>query len=283
MSLRPFFGYYGGKWRHASLYPSPLHPTVVEPFAGSAGYSLRYPERSVVLCERDPVLVAVWQYLIAVKPGEIRRIPDIPPDGSVDDVPGPQEAKWLVGLWLNRGTTGPRKRPSKWMREGIRPGSFWGQRVRNTIAEQVGRIRHWQIHHCSYEQCPVATQATWFIDPPYEKAGRYYKFGPQHIDYDSLALWCLGRRGQTIVCENQGATWLPFESLAAVKTTRPQRRSKEAWWYRPQSLNGSSRTAPPCSSKIHPPSRRAPQDSLPPRTGAHFNVDGCHDQGHHVR
>jgi hypothetical protein len=49
--LRPFFGYYGGKWRDAvKHYPPPEHTRIVEPFAASAGYSLRYPDRKVILC-----------------------------------------------------------------------------------------------------------------------------------------------------------------------------------------------------------------------------------------
>ena len=53
--LRPFFGYYGGKWRDAlKHYPEPDHETIVEPFAGSAGFSLRYAHRKIILCEIDP-------------------------------------------------------------------------------------------------------------------------------------------------------------------------------------------------------------------------------------
>src|ERR1017187_4954833 len=67
--VRPFFGYYGGKWRDAlKHYPEPLFETIVEPFAGSAGYSLRYADRKVVLCELDPILASVWRYLVRVKP-----------------------------------------------------------------------------------------------------------------------------------------------------------------------------------------------------------------------
>ena len=85
--LRPFFGFYGGKWRDAlKHYPAPSHATIVEPFAGSAGYSVRYANRRVVLCELDPVIAGVWRYLIRVKPAEILAIPDLDPDGSIDDL-----------------------------------------------------------------------------------------------------------------------------------------------------------------------------------------------------
>jgi site-specific DNA-adenine methylase len=230
-TLRPFFGYYGGKWRDAiKHYPPPQHEVIVEPFAGSAGYSLRYAQRKVVLCELDPILAGVWKYLIEVSPAEIRRIRDLGPDECVDDLKVSQEARWLVGFWLNRATTSPRKRPSRWMRDEIRPGSFWGQRVRDTIASQVELIRHWKIYNCSYVDCPVTGAATWFVDPPYQGAGRHYRFGSSEIDFDELTDWCTSRPGLVIVCENDGAAWLPFHRLAHVKTTRANRRSKEVVW-----------------------------------------------------
>jgi site-specific DNA-adenine methylase len=229
--LRPFFGYYGGKWRDAiKHYPAPEHDVIVEPFAGSAGYSMRYANRKVILCEIDPVLAAVWRFLIRVKPREILAIPDLPLDGSVDDLKVSEEAKWLVGFWLNRGTASPRKSPSKWMRDGIRPGSFWGPRVRETIASQVESIRHWQVINSSYAEFASSRTATWFVDPPYEAAGKHYRFGSEQVDYQALATWCRARRGQVIVCENEGATWLPFRELAEVKTTRADKRSREVIW-----------------------------------------------------
>jgi hypothetical protein len=229
--LRPFFGYYGGKWRDAlKHYPEPLFDIIVEPFAGSAGYSLRYPDRQVILCEIDPILAEVWRFLTQVKAAEILSIPNIDPGGSIDTLKVCQEAKWLVGLWLNRASTGPRKSPSKWMRDGIRPGSFWGERVRQTIAKQVAFIRHWEIHTCDYADCPAPRAATWFVDPPYQFAGRHYRFGSNLIDYDNLGGWCKSRAGQVIVCENAGANWLPFRHLAHVKTTRANRRSREVYW-----------------------------------------------------
>ena len=229
--LRPFFGYYGGKWRDAlKHYPAPEHETIVEPFAGSAGYSLRHASRKVVLCEIDPILAAVWHYLIRVKAEEVLAIPDVEPSGTVDDLNLPQEARWLVGFWLNRGVASPCRRPSKWMREGLRPGSFWGPRVRHLIASQVDSIRHWQVFNCNYTDAPAPRTATWFVDPPYEGAGKYYRFGSRLLDYRTLGAWCRSREGQVIVCENDGAAWLPFRKLADVKTSRAGRRSVEVVW-----------------------------------------------------
>lgn len=211
-------------------YPEPRHDVIVEPFAGSAGYSLRYHTRKVVLCEIDPTIAGIWEYLIRVAPSEILSIPDVPMDGTVDELKVPIEAKALVGMWLNRGVARPRKSPSKWMRDGIRPGSFWGDRVRRTIASQLDHIRHWKIYNRSFEKAPEFGEATWFIDPPYVGAGCHYRYGPSDLRFDEIAAWCRSRPGQTIVCENEGATWLPFRHLGSFKTTRIGRQSKEVFW-----------------------------------------------------
>lgn len=52
--LRPFFNYYGGKWRAALHYPGPRYDHIIEPFAGSAGYALRYYQRRITLVDSDP-------------------------------------------------------------------------------------------------------------------------------------------------------------------------------------------------------------------------------------
>ena len=53
--LRPFFNFYGGKWRAAPHYPAPRYARVVEPFAGAAGYSTRHHDRDIVLDRIDPM------------------------------------------------------------------------------------------------------------------------------------------------------------------------------------------------------------------------------------
>lgn len=80
--MRPFLSFYGAKWRDTFNYPAPTHPLIVEPFAGSAGYALRYHWHQVVLCDIDPIIASVWQYLIDASPEEILAIPDVPLDGS---------------------------------------------------------------------------------------------------------------------------------------------------------------------------------------------------------
>ena len=82
--LRPFWRFYGGKWRSSLLYPQPKHGTLIEPFAGSAGYSLRYPDLNVILVEKYDVIAEIWRWLIGASPAEIRAIPEV---ANVDDLP----------------------------------------------------------------------------------------------------------------------------------------------------------------------------------------------------
>jgi hypothetical protein len=223
-NLRPFLSFYGGKWRSAAKYPRPLHGVIIEPFAGSAGYAVRYPDRQVHLYDVDERIAGVWDYLIATPESEIRRLPlEV---AHIDDLTVPEEAKHLIGFWLNSGAASPRKTPSSWMRAGKHATSFWGEVIRERIASQVPYIRHWTITHGSYEDIPDQP-ACWFVDPPYSTpAGHYYRHNV--VDFASLGAWAKDREGQVIVCEQEGADWLPFDPLGSIKSTRG--RTGEVIW-----------------------------------------------------
>lgn len=231
--LRPFFTYFGGKWRAAPHYPTPEYATIIEPFAGAAGYSLRYPERNVILNDLDPVIVGTWDYIINAPESEILALPLW--DGTwqtVEDLNIPQEARWLIGWWLNKGTTSPRKSMSKWGRDSTAAGNFWGAEVRGRIAGQQRHVRHWSITNLDYSETPNL-EGTWFVDPPYMEAGKAYRHGPRGIDFGNLAQWCETRNGQTIVAENHGAKWLPFRAFRDIKASPGKSRtgiSREVIW-----------------------------------------------------
>jgi hypothetical protein len=61
--------------------------------------------------------------------------------------------------------------------------------------------------------------------------GRRYRFSD--VDYDALAPWARRRQGQVIVCENEGATWLPFQPFRKTKANESRHGHKvsaEAVW-----------------------------------------------------
>ena len=229
VSLRPFFSFYGGKWRIAPKYPAPQHDTIIEPFAGSAGFSLRYPHKQVLLYDIDPKICAVWDYLITAKESEILALPLLQESDHIDDFDLPDEAKWLVGFNLNNGSSQPKNKPSFFSIHNKQ----WSEKKKSRIASQQQHIRHWRIKNNPYWEAPDI-EAHWFIDPPYNnKAGSYYKFSD--VDFLHLSNWCKSRVGSVVVCENTGADWLPFQHFVDAKRTQSRiaekgQVSKEAIW-----------------------------------------------------
>lgn len=223
--LRPFFSFFGGKWTLAPRYPAPAHGTVIEPFAGSAGYSTRYADREVILVEREPVVASIWRWLIGVSVDEVMALP-LDPERRFDLAPAPRA---LIGFWCGRGRVQPANTTtSAWLRSGRWPASFWGEYARERIAYQVTRIRHWRLIEGDYTAAPDVA-ATWFIDPPYAggHGGRYYR--AQVGDYSELARWSMARRGLSIVCEAEGATWLPFRQFHHTKNINRGHSTEVVW------------------------------------------------------
>lgn len=151
--LRPFFPFYGSKWNIARHYPAPAGE-VVEPFAGSAGYSVFHGVERAVLVDADPIICGTWDYLIKVRPAEVLALPELPNVGdSVDDHALCQEARWLIGFWLNRGSAQPKK--SRTAYSARTDGQLnWGRRAMERIASQVDRIRRWSVSCASYKCAP---------------------------------------------------------------------------------------------------------------------------------
>jgi hypothetical protein len=215
--LRPLFPFYGSKWRDAKRYPAP-GDLAIEPFAGSAGYSLWHAPARVHLYDVDPIIVGVWSYLIKATPRELLALPDLEPGQSTDDLDLPQEARWLIGFWLNRGSASPKKTQTAFSRRTERQQLVWSQRARDRLAVEVENVRHWQVEQRSYDDVPICDDATYFVDPPYVDKGRYYRCN--HVVHTAIGAWVRELPGRVIACENEGADWLPFQPLASIKSTR---------------------------------------------------------------
>lgn len=212
------WSYYGAKTNIVDLYPKPKHGKIIEPFAGSARYALKYFDREVLLVDKYEVIVKIWKWLQLCSPADILKLPTkLNPGQTLDDFNFDCEEQLnLMGFLISKGGERPRKKPSPWVHTH-RPNNINFSLHR--IAKNINKIKHWQIMHGSYEDINNQN-ATWFIDPPYVKGGGKYVMSNKNIDFDSLSKWCLGRQGQVIVCESASATWLPFKAMVSTSGTK---------------------------------------------------------------
>jgi len=147
--MEAFFYYYGGKFGAARHYPKPINKRIIEPFAGSAGYSCYYSScdydsYEVILNDKDPIVAGIWDYLIHVKKSEFLKLPDCV--DAISKLKGiPLEAQCLIGHWLGHGPnlyTKISKRRKEDRSNGLE--NVWGPGRKNIIAGQLKYIRKWK-------------------------------------------------------------------------------------------------------------------------------------------
>jgi hypothetical protein len=217
--VKPFFSYYGAKYTVAKYAGGPRRDLVIEPFAGSAAYSTRYAPRRVALYDLSPDVCDLWHFLIHCSEADIRAIPDA--FNSFDEVARlPRGAGLLVRFWVSKGRAEPSAVLSPWYHKyrDSTDCKVWGPAVKTRIIAQKSSITDWTVDNLPYWKIPLR-EAHWHIDPPYNNAaGSRYPFSA--VDYTALAGWCRALPGAVDVFENEGADWLPFQSLCRVETTR---------------------------------------------------------------
>jgi len=204
------FSYFGSKSKLAKLYAEPTYDSIIEPFAGSARYSLLYWEKDIQLYDINTQVIAVWHYLQQASVNDILQLPILKVGDHIDDFDLSDAEKWLIGFELCRGKAVPRKVVSKF--------SDW-ESARTRIANNLHKIKHWHISLGDYADIPNQ-KATWFIDPPYildDATGMNYVHSHKTIDYNFLAEWIKERQGQVITAAGTNDFWLPFETLREVK------------------------------------------------------------------
>ena len=229
------FSYYGGKSKIVESYPRPVHDLIIEPFAGAAAYAFRYRECQVWLNELDPRTGAIWRFLLA--PDATQWIEQFWPESvtvgarATDYLPGtaPMGIFELFRAEANQGTQGARGVHEQVTSMGVK---CW-PRTKRKLLEIIPQISHWKFTDRDYRQINYDTPATWFVDPPYSNpAGRRYRTGG--LDYAELARWCQARVGQTLVCENAGATWLAFQPIehrrVSIRSRYQHADAKEVLW-----------------------------------------------------
>jgi site-specific DNA-adenine methylase len=208
------WSYYGSKTNIIKHYPRPKHNRIIEPFAGSARYALRYFDRDILLVDKYDVIVKVWKWLQNCSEGDILKLPRLKAGNRFEDINFDcDEAKMFYGFICGFSSASPRNIVSP--RLNGRPNQI-NYNLKN-VASNLFKIRHWVIQLGSYEEI-VNDTATWFIDPPYQVGGHCYKESNKNINFEKLGNWCKSRNGHVIVCEKMGATWLNFTSLVQQQT-----------------------------------------------------------------
>lgn len=215
------FSYYGSKGKMVDYYPPPKYGKIIEPFAGSARYSLKYFDRDIILCELYPVIADIWIYLQNCSKNDILKLPILKKGDVInrDDFDCIEQAN-LMGFIISVATRNPKLTVSPYAEAKIKNEI-------KTISDNLYKIKHWKIIKGDYKYLKNK-EATWFIDPPYQYGGEHYVKNNTKIDFNSLGKWCKSRIGQVIVCENTKAEWLPFLPIMSMQGS--VHKTTEAIW-----------------------------------------------------
>ena len=201
------FYYYGRKKQIAKYYPKPNYDTIVEPFAGSAAYSL-YKEnwqKRVILIEKDKKVFDIWNWLVnTATVDEIKNLPVLKVGEKSSEFLHIIHAVTKMAFQF------------KTIKVTAVLERNW-EISKRIMAQNLYKIKHWEIINGDYTDAPDI-RATWFIDPPYKgEAGLGYRYGSNMIDYEDLATWALQRKGDLIFCEGRDGDYLPFRPLVDLK------------------------------------------------------------------
>ncbi len=224
MITGPLFKWFGSKWQSAKTLPAPRLPIIIEPFAGSAGYSLRHCEHEVILCESNPNVYGLWDWLIhGATEADIRGIPLGVPEGvDIKSLQMSNGQSLLLKHWQRTNNVGNCWTISPW---GSSPGQ-WTENTRARVASEFHHVKHWHILADGLSMIVTGedAKATWFIDPQYQYN---YQYGCKPVDYQALGNTIKNHlNGHVIVCEavcpktNVVPNWLPFVYWGSKITSR---------------------------------------------------------------
>ena len=228
MCLDSMFSYYGSKSKLYKLYPKPKMDLIIEPFCGAAWYSFDNYHKKVWVNDKYQVIYNIWDWLInkADKYFILDNL-DYYIGDDISKLDLPNEFKDLLGFCINTGSSTPKNIVQKWVCQS-KINYNWASTTNfqlKRVANELHRVKHWKCSGFDYTDIPNI-EATWFIDPPYQHGGEYYKLNT--INYNNLREWCQSRKGQVIVCENTNADWLDFRPLHNIKGQR--KKTTEAIW-----------------------------------------------------
>jgi site-specific DNA-adenine methylase len=215
------WSYYGSKSKIIDLYPPPKHQTLIEPFAGSARYALKYFDRDVILVDKYDVIIKLWQWLQQCSENDILNLPRLKKGDDIRKMNLSDQEFSFLSFACSAGSSTPRYSVSRFGQQNAKS-------LYRNVSKNLFKIKHWTIIHGSYQDLENQ-QATWFIDPPYQFGGHEYKESNKKIDFQELAQWCQSRNGQVIVCENTKADWLDFRPIKDFIGTQKLKTTEAIW------------------------------------------------------
>ena len=220
------FYYYGRKKKIASYYPLPNCSSIVEPFAGSAAYSMHGEnwKKDVILVEKDKKVAEIWKWIINdATSNNILSFPDLQV--------GEKSSEFLhiVHAVTKQAFTYKTIKVTQILANNWKTSKKY-------MASNVHKVKHWKIICDDYKNSPNI-EATWFIDPPYKGSpGLGYKQSSAMIDYNDLSSWTKERKGEVIFCEGESGDYLPFRPLTNVNGVAGK-KNKEYMYYRSDIFN----------------------------------------------
>ena len=243
--MKPFFKYFGSKYRMARYYGWPQYDTVIEPFAGSACYSVYWEPKNVLLYDKDENVCDMWDYLINCSIDDIKKLPDwIESMEQIFEYSNAEQHLLCRYIYQSPGKNIPKKSNLGFYKRFVavnRDGypdpdnkytnrTEWSPKIKDKLINQKSLIKNWKVQNVSYENIPD-TKAHWFIDPPYNNSNLADKYVHSYkdIDYTHLAKWCASRTGYVSVCEKGGATWLPFTELKVNSNQHNNKYTEVVW------------------------------------------------------
>jgi hypothetical protein len=214
----PLFKWFGSKWLSSKTLPKPNHTSIVEPYAGGAGYSLRHSERKVIIWDEDPNLQVLWPWLIQASRADILGIPiEIEEGTDIRTLGLTVGQQMLLKHWQRTNNCGDCWTISPW------GNGQWTANTRARIAFEVGAIQHWRFESPNWN----CERTTYFLDPPYLYNYRY-RTGMPEFDFSKMVenVHSVSRSSQIIVCEaicpktNRIPDYLPFTFFGNRITSR---------------------------------------------------------------
>ena len=181
------FSYFGSKSKIVHLYRKPQYPLIIEPFAGSARYAVRYYSRDVWINDADPIIYEIWKWIINATKSDIRALPVLKHHENISDHKWLSDAeRWLLGFTVGPASASPHAAATRWGANDTVP------RLQSVLLKYCGKLSHWRLTNLHYSKMRNVA-ATWYVDPPYQIQGVHYRYSTKDIDFQHLGLWCRER------------------------------------------------------------------------------------------